>query len=486
MRKIFVSLLSVLLVAACLVACCSCSITMSSDGADIVLGASRNTAVAPDAAEDGVVFEGASSDEEILANIPVVEAPDPREATRGLFFKKIPYDVEEGGETVRKYVCKVISYSTHGLDEGEALSKDIYVPYTYEGWPVVEIASRAFESVSINSITLPYTLTKISSKAFLNSTVASVEIPAGVASIADDAFIGCDASAITTAADSVRYTAANGYLMDGTVLVRGTGNGEIPADVTEIADYAFSGCTALTEITVPATVTKIGDAAFAGCRSLSAATIEAEIAVLPSRIFDGCSSLAALDLPDTITEYGYACLRATAFTTITVPYGVTAIGSSAFENCTKATGVVFETVDVDGVATTSVENIGGNAFLGCTALTEITFPRGVKNLGGNICNGCIGLTAVNLSNTIEEIGAAAFYGCYRIKSVYIPKSVNRVGYGIFYGFEKSAVISLEGRSAGAAWNGGWNVYYIENAQESGKIATVVNYLTVLKNVPPSN
>lgn len=40
----------------------------------------------------------------------------------------------------------------------------------------------------------------------------------------------------------------------------------IPEGATEIRDYAFYGCSSLTNITLPESVTKIGNGAFRGCR----------------------------------------------------------------------------------------------------------------------------------------------------------------------------------------------------------------------------
>ena len=44
---------------------------------------------------------------------------------------------------------------------------------------------------------------------------------------------------------------------------------EIPENVTEIGNRAFSGCEALTDVIIPESVTKIGDYSFANCANLT-------------------------------------------------------------------------------------------------------------------------------------------------------------------------------------------------------------------------
>jgi hypothetical protein len=51
---------------------------------------------------------------------------------------------------------------------------------------------------------------------------------------------------------------------------------DIPSRVTEISDYAFSGCSGLTNITIPNSVTSIGESAFANCDNITDIKVMAE------------------------------------------------------------------------------------------------------------------------------------------------------------------------------------------------------------------
>lgn len=472
MRKILASIVAVLLLASCLFACSSCSIAELVDGVDFVLGASVDTVTSEtdDTDSEDVVFVGTAIDEEMYAYVPEIDVPDEIPATKGLHFKLLHLGYAEDGSRVEAY--SVTGYNNLGFSDKDVLPFDVYIPYSYNGLPVIEIAPNAFESTNINSVVLPKTLLKISDKAFRNSNVTTMNLPASLLSIAENAFIGCKNLTVPTVAEgSVRYSVNGPYLMDGTILVRGFANGTIDASVTEIAPNAFNGCGALTEITVPATVETIGYSAFADCPKLVSAVIETAITETVSCMFDRCRSLIEVTLPETVTEYGHATFRGTGFTTFTVPSNVQVIGTYAFAEMERLTNIYFN----EGLKT-----VGGYAFYNSAALTELMLPDGTEKIGGTACSGCTGLTRVRIAPTVTSIGDAAFYGCFRLTTLYIPKSVTYLGGCILYGVEKSTVVSIESTFAGASWASNWNCYLIENAQESGKIPTVLNYLTVKK------
>ena len=155
------------------------------------------------------------------------------------------------------------------------------------------------------------------------------------------------------------------------VIVPETYNG-LP--VTSIGNYAFSGCTSLTSVTIPDSVTSIGDCAFQNCTSLTSITIPESVTSIGYVAFYNCTSLENITVDENNTAYKSidGVLYSKDGTTLicypagkqnasfTIPSSVTSIGWSAFYNCTSLTSVTIGN---------SVTSIGRYAFSGCTSLT---------------------------------------------------------------------------------------------------------------------
>ena len=125
-----------------------------------------------------------------------------------------------------------------------------------------------------------------------------------------------------------------------------------------LGDYAFYGCSRLTNLILPSSVTEIGGAAFRGCSGLTNLTIPSSITSIAESTFRGCSGLTSLTIPSSVTE----------------------IGESAFNGCSGLTNLTIPS---------SVTKIGYYAFRGCSGLTSLTIPSSVTWIGGYAFSGCI-------------------------------------------------------------------------------------------------
>lgn len=250
--------------------------------------------------------------------------------------------------------------------------------------------------------------------------------------------------------------------------------------VTTIGDYAFQGCTGLTNITIPNSVTSIGTFAFAGCRNLTSITIPNNTSSIGKKAFNNCIGLTSIivesgnsiydsrnncnaiietatntlitgcqstTIPNGVTNIGdNAFAGCTGLTSIAIPNGVTSIGDDAFCRCSNLTNLsIGNNVTSIGeyafyscssltaiTIPNSVTNIGDNAFSGCTGLTAITIPNGVTSIGDGAFFNCSGLTSVTIGNSVTSIGAKAFYKCTGLTSVTIGYSVTSIGANAFY------------------------------------------------------
>ena len=339
---------------------------------------------------------------------------------------------------------------------------------------VMSIGYGTFLScISLTSVTIPDSVTSIGNSAFYNcSSLTSVTIPDSVTSIGSSAFYKCDAlesvtlgNGVTTIGGSAFYGCSalkKIYIFDLAAWVDISGlynlmsygnhllylNGElledavIPDGVTSICDYAFYGCSSLTNIEIPNSAMSIGERAFYNCRNLTSVTIPDSVTSISDYAFYNCSSLTSVTIPDSVTSISdYAFYGCRSLTGVTIPDSVTSIGNYAFYNCTSLTSVTIGN---------SVTTIGSEAFSNCTSLTSVTIPDSVTSIGSYAFAYCHALKSVTLGNSVTSIDYCAFAFCAALKSITIPVSVTSIGRSAFYGCSKLADVYYTGTEE--QWN----------------------------------
>ena len=174
-----------------------------------------------------------------------------------------------------------------------------------------------------------------------------------------------------------------------------------------IGDYAFSGCSSLTSLTLPSSVTLIGGHAFEKCSGLTSLTLPSSVTSIGEFAFRYCSGLTSLTIPSgvtTIDYYAFADCR--GLTSLTLPSSVTSIGGHAFAWCSGLTSLTLHS---------SVTSIGDYAFAWCSGLTSLTLPSSVTSIGGHAFESCSGLTSLTLPSSVTEIDWSAFERCNNLK-----------------------------------------------------------------------
>ncbi len=198
--------------------------------------------------------------------------------------------------------------------------------------------------------------------------------------------------------------------------------------VTDIAVRAFSGCTALTAVTLPGSLTAIGSAAFENCTNLAEAKLPDSVTSLGRGAFRGCSALRSVGLPS----------------------GISFLGESLFGGCTGLTQIVLP----DGL-----EAIGSGAFAGCTGLTAVVLPRGLTEIAQYAFRDCTGLTEITLPAGLMTVNSLAFTGCSQLTAVHVDpanteyRSVDGVVFGSgFEGLPEFIAVYPDGLTAlNQAW-----------------------------------
>ena len=140
------------------------------------------------------------------------------------------------------------------------------------------IAEHAFEGCSgLTGLSMPEGLTTIGEEAFYECDgLTEIEIPANVTSINESSFDGCDAiKTVVVAEENAKYKSVGGvlYMREPAKMIycpfEITGAIEIPEGVESISSRAFLNRSSLTSVTIPKSVILINQWAFDGCTSLT-------------------------------------------------------------------------------------------------------------------------------------------------------------------------------------------------------------------------
>ena len=143
---------------------------------------------------------------------------------------------------------------------------------------------------------------------------------------------------------------------------------KIPEGVTEIGEWAFSGCTSLTSIRIPDGVTEIGAWGYCGCSSLTSIEIPSSVTKIWTGAFSYCAELQYIVVDENNTAY---CSKDNVLYSKDMSILIAALG-------------VRDSIKIPK----SVTKIGAGAFSGCAYLTSIEIPDGVTDIGYMAFEGC--------------------------------------------------------------------------------------------------
>lgn len=188
-----------------------------------------------------------------------------------------------------------------------------------------------------------------------------VYIPKSVVNVSPCAFEGCEfLDSLVVDPENPVYDSrenCNGIVETATgTLIRGHCRTTFAKGVTDIGDYAFSGCRLPRLFVIPEGIRTIGEKAFSGY-----------------------SGIQTLFLPASLEE----------------------MGDWAFSKSS------VQTVCWQGY----VEEIGACAFYGCRDLYFISIPEGTRSIASGAFEGCRNLNYVSLPSTLEYINDYAFSYC---------------------------------------------------------------------------
>lgn len=234
--------------------------------------------------------------------------------------------------------------------------------------------SSTIANKKIKSVVLSSTMSTIKNKAFSSLNLEYINIPYSITTIQDEAFSKC------TLLKSVYFDQDNSLL-------------------TSIGESAFYNCSSLPALEIPKKVTEVGEACFINCSSLDNLTVNENNTVLSAKnscIFkiSGRDKIVVTTYAKTIIPtdeklvFGPGSFADRAdITEMTIGGNITKIDSRAFANCTNLKKVIFPA----NSETHNLTTLGDKVFSNCDSLypANVIIPSSyLINVGAKIFSDC--------------------------------------------------------------------------------------------------
>ena len=256
--------------------------------------------------------------------------------------------------------------------------------------------------------------------------------------------------------------------------------------VTSVGNYAFKGCSELSQVILADSIKAIGKAAFYGCSALSEITLPVRLTAIGWYAFYNCTSMEEITIPRNVTSIGTrAFAGCSALTVIYFMGDAPSFGSNVFcdvaaeifyyydeDNLTWTIYVMLDyggdltwtALDEDGnevcvligsgscgtdvtwtLTNTGVLTISGSGamknysddeyvpwYLARTDIKELVVEAGVTEIGDYAFYSCSDLAEAAIGEDVESIGDYAFYCCSSLTDITIGETAESIGERAFY------------------------------------------------------
>ena len=197
----------------------------------------------------------------------------------------------------------------------------------------------------------------------------------------------------------------------------------LPESVTEIGDYAFASCNALTgELLIGEDVRRIGDHAFYECKKLTGTlSIPNNVKVIGSACFAYCNGFNGLKLSESLTKIPNAAFsHFGGMPSLTIPDSVTSIENDAFyytnygnnitlsKNLKSLSSYVFMYGSAkELILPGSLETYYGDSFHTAQDFEKVIFSEGITKIPSDLFRVWYDVTEITIPSTVQTIASDA-------------------------------------------------------------------------------
>ena len=410
-----------------------------------------------------------------------------------------------------------------GLDSDNLNIKDLNIPENIYVWK--------------NNTCTKYEVISIGSQAFYNNkTIETISIPKTIKSINDKAFYGCsnvnlinyDAPNITNSSTTTYISNNIGskvYDTKGLKLIIGENVESIPSyfmdssyiteifafdavSLKNIGNYAFSGLTYLTNITLPNSIESIGDYAFSNCKSMELdMSVLTNLKTIGTYAFNQCKALESILIGENVTSIGKSAFNGCTNVKTINYLAINLVNSSTMEVGDSSLGlklIIGEKVEnipsymfsesniyysviseIDASNAKNLKTIGEKAFYSITTLKSVSLSESLEEIGDYAFGNCKSMELdMSVLANLKTIGTYAFSQCKALESIVIEENVTSIGKNAFnsctnvnsiYYYAKK--ISNTTTTSVIANNLGENVYQTKGLKLviGSRVETIPNY-----------